>query len=155
MGERIIVRQNRDYQIEVRASDPHDADAQGLQPVEMIHELTPYGLLLAGLGACTGIVVNTYADYHDVALTQVELRITYDRVFDEDCEDCEGTNDYKEQIHLQVLLEGDLTPSERSKLFAVSKHCPIHKILAHGLEVRSELADSESTVGASPVEGET
>ncbi len=153
MGERVIVRQNREYEIEVLAIDPHDPDAQELQPVDMIYQLTPYGLLLAGLGACTAVVLNTYADYHEVGLEGVELRLSYDRTFDEDCEHCQSIDDYQEQIGMQIVLAGDLTPAERKKLFAISKHCPIHKMLAQGIEVRTSLVEEPGPTGR-PAGGE-
>jgi uncharacterized OsmC-like protein len=152
LAERVIVRQNREYEIEVLAADPHSPDAEGLQPVEMIYQLTPYGLLLAGLGACTAVVLNTYADYHEVGLEQVELRLSYDRTFDEDCEHCQSIDDYQEQIEMRIVLEGDLTAAERQKLFAISKHCPIHKMLAQGIEVKTSLVE-EAPATSAPAQG--
>ncbi len=143
-AETIIVRQNSDFEIEILASIPEMSDH--LHPVEAVHHLTPYGMLLAGLGTCTAIVLHTYAQYHDVALREVELRLTYDRVFAEDCKNCEGIEAYTEQIEEEIVLTGDLTPGERKRLLVISRQCPIHKMLAHGIEVQSRLAD-EASVG--------
>jgi putative redox protein len=140
MGERVIVRQNREFGTEILALDPHDPDAAELRPVGDIYHLTPYGMLLAGLGACTAIVLHTYAQYHDVGLHEVELRLEYDRVFAEDCEQCETIDEYTERIEEEIILIGDLSPQDHRRLFMVSKQCPIHKMLAHGIEVRSRLA---------------
>jgi len=128
-----------------------------------VRHLTPYGMLLVGLGSCTAIVLHTYAQHHSVDLRDVELRLQYDRVFAEDadkkhpCEDCEGIHEYKEQadkkhpIEEEIVLTGELTPEERKRLFLVSRHCPIHKMLTdavhppdafhppHGVEVKSRL----------------
>jgi uncharacterized OsmC-like protein len=141
MAERVIVRQNGAFETEILAADPHDPHDEHLHPVQHIHQLTPYGMLLAGLTACTAIVLHTYAQYHDVALDEVELRARYDRVFAEDCEHCEGIDEYEEQIEEEIVLIGDLTAQERSKLLVISRQCPIHKMLAHGIEVRSYLAE--------------
>lgn len=145
MGEQIIVRQNREYELEVLARDPHSPDNAEFTPVTMIHQLTPYGLLLAGLGACTAVVLNTYADYHDTPLEQVELRLSYDRIFDDDCEHCQDIDRYQERIEMEIVLDGALTDKEREKLFAISHHCPIHKMLAQGIEVKSWLAPQPRT----------
>jgi uncharacterized OsmC-like protein len=142
MAERIIVRQNHMFETEILAADPHVADADHLHPVVHVHELTPYGLMLSGLAACTAIVLHTYAQHHGLDLHKVELRADYDRVFAEDCEDCEGIEEYKERIEEEILLFGDLMPEERKRLFMVSKHCPIHKIISHGIEVNSYLGES-------------
>jgi putative redox protein len=140
MGEAVIVRQNSKFETEILALDPHDPQAHEFYPVGDILQVTPYGMLLAGLGACTAIVLHTYAQHHGVELQEVELHLRYDRVFAEDCEECEGIQEYREQIVEEIVLSGDLTPEERKRLFLVSKHCPIHKMLMHGIEVQSHLA---------------
>jgi uncharacterized OsmC-like protein len=142
MGEQVIVRQNSRFETEILALDAHDPDAQAFHPVGDVRYLTPYGMLLAGLGSCTAIVLHTYAQHHGVDLREVELRLEYDRVFAADCEDCEGIDEYKEQIEEDIALFGELAPEERNRLFLVSRHCPVHKILAQGIEVHSRLAEN-------------
>lgn len=139
MGEEIIVRQNSRFEIEILALDAHVPDEDQLYAVGDIRRLTPYGMLLAGLGSCTAIVLHTYAQHHGVDLREVELHLRYDRVFAEDCEECEGIQEYKEQIEADILLTGELGPEEQRKLFLISKHCPIHKMLMHGIEVQWHL----------------
>lgn len=141
MGESVIVRQNQVFELDILAVDPHDPDSSEFELVDGIYQLTPYGMLLAGLGACTGIVLHTYAQYHGVDLHEVEMHLTYDRVFQEDCENCEGIHEYTEHIENRIKLSGNLSRSERTRLLAISKHCPIHKMLAGGVEVRDLLAD--------------
>jgi uncharacterized OsmC-like protein len=86
------------------------------------------------------VVVNTYARYHDVELKEVELSLEYGRNFKEDCETCEGTERYEEQIDMEVSFSGGLSEGEREKLFAVSRQCPIHKMLKSGIRVESRRA---------------
>jgi uncharacterized OsmC-like protein len=142
MAKHVIVRQNRAFEIEFRVLDPRDSESDETQPVTHIHELTPYTLLLASLGACTTIVLNTYAQNHDVDLQAVETHLRYKRVFQHDCENCEEIERYEEQIHEELTLTGDLTGEERKKLFHISKQCSVHKILEAGLEIRSQLTDT-------------
>jgi uncharacterized OsmC-like protein len=139
LAESVIVRQNSSFEIEILAQDPHNPQDDQFHPVDALYHLTPYGMLLSGLGSCTAIVLHTYAQHHDVNLDEVELRLTYDRVFADDCVECEDIQEYREQIDEQVVLTGDLTPQDRRKLFSVSKHCPIHRMLLQGIEVRSHL----------------
>jgi uncharacterized OsmC-like protein len=148
MAERVIVRQNSSFETEILAQDPHVPHADHLHPVEHVHQLTPYGMLLAGLASCTAIVLHTYAQHHGVDLDEVEMRVEYDRIFAEDCENCEDIEEYKEQIDEEIVLTGDLTPEERGRLLLISRYCPIHKIISHGIEVSSRL-------GESPAPGET
>jgi uncharacterized OsmC-like protein len=142
MGESIIVRQNSQFETEIKAQDPRNPDDQDFYSVGDIHQLTPYGLLLAGLGSCTTIILHTYAQYHDVPLAEVEIHLEYDRFFADDCKNCEEIEEYKEQIDMEIaLFGGGLMPEEKRRLFMVSKHCPIHKMLAQGITVKSQLME--------------
>ncbi len=140
MGERVVVRQDRNFITRISAGNPHEPESGILEEVDHIHELTPYGMLLASLGSCTGIVIHTFAQYHGIDLDEVTFHLEYDRIFAEDCVDCQDIETYKERIEEQISLSGHLTEGERHKLFAVSKHCPIHKILIDGMELNSYLA---------------
>jgi putative redox protein len=91
-------------------------------------------MMLASLGACTAILLHSYAGNHGVRLEQVEIRSSYDRVFAADCERCEQIGEYTEQIEAIVGFTGHLTDAERNKLFLIARHCPIHKILHDGIE---------------------
>ena len=142
MAERVIIRQNKLFETEILAQDPHNPDDQEFYPVSEVQQLTPYGMLLAGLGSCTAIVMHTYAQYHDVPLSEAELRLEYDRMFADDCKECEGIEEYKEQITMDIAVFGNLTSADRHRLSVISKHCPIHKMLAHGIEVKSQLMEN-------------
>ena len=54
---------------------------------------------------------------------------------------CENIQKYTEQIETEIILIGNLTPKERKRLYMVSKHCPIHKMLKHGIQVKSYLEE--------------
>jgi putative redox protein len=142
MAEIVVVHQNQEFETEFLAADTEAADEAGrqLESAHAIHELSPYGLLLAGLGACTAILLHSYAQNHGVKLHEVEMRLTYDRVFAKDCEQCEETDKYTEQIDAELGLKGDLSAAERNKLFLISKHCPVHKILHNGIQTEFRLA---------------
>lgn len=141
MGERVVVRQDRDFITTVLAADPHELASEELQEVHHLHQLTPYGMLMTSLASCTGIVLHTYAQHHGIELDEVSFDLHYDRVFAEDCADCEDIEAYKEQIEEAISLSGNLTDRDRDRLYAVSHHCPIHKILISGMEVDSYLVE--------------
>lgn len=141
MAERVIIRQTSNFETEILAPDPFTPDSDELNPVSHINDLTPYGMLLASLGSCTAILLHSFAQHHELDLRQVELRIQYERNFKEDCKNCEEIDKYEEHIEQEIKFTGKLTPEERNKLFLVSRHCPIHKILERGIEVKSRLAE--------------
>jgi len=139
MSEYLVVQQNNRFETEFRANDPRDPESSEIRPVVRIHELTPYSQLLGSLGACTAIVLNTYAQHHQLSLEKVELHLSYERVFQEDCENCEAIDHYEEQIDQKLTLTGNLTDSERQKLFQISQQCSIHKMLESGIAIKSQL----------------
>ena len=120
MGESVILRKDSSYQIEVLARDPHDDHLQEYHIVESIHSLTPYGMLLVALAGCTADVLLSYSEHHGVGLENVELRLTYDRFYGEDCKTCEDEYDFEERIDEEIELFGTLSESDRERLFRVS-----------------------------------
>jgi len=113
MAENVIVRQDSNYETEILGPDPHDPESQKLHSVRIIYDLTPYGMLLASLGSCTAVLLNSYAQNHGLDLQGVELRLRYERNFKNDCENCEGIDRYEEQFHEEISLTGNLTGKER------------------------------------------
>jgi uncharacterized OsmC-like protein len=141
MAEIVVVRQNTKLETEFLAADTEAADQAGrdLHPVHVIQELSPYGLMLGSLGACTAILLHSYARNHDVKLQEVEMRMTYGRVFATDCKECEEKDKYTEGIDAELGFTGELSPAERNKLFLISQHCPVHKILHNGIRTEFRL----------------
>ena len=142
MAERIVFRQTNTYETEVSALlEGHLAKDAQLHAVMEIVELNPYGMLLGGLGGCTSAVLHTYAEHHHLDLWEVTIVLTYDRVFKEDCENCENIDRYDESIEEHISLSGNLSQEQRDKLFQISHHCPIQKMLINGVEVKSRLVE--------------
>jgi uncharacterized OsmC-like protein len=145
MGETIIVRQKSNYDTEILGPDPNDPESQELHRVTNIYDLTPYGLLLASLGSCTAVLLNSYAQNHGLDLRKVELMLRYGRNFKKDCQNCEELDQYEEEINEEISFTGSLTSGEREKLFLISHHCPIHKMLKTGIKVNAQpTKDSDS-----------
>jgi putative redox protein len=76
-----------------------------------------------------------------VPLKEVTIDLRYERVFHEDCENCEEIERYEEQIEEQIAFEGDLSDRQRDKLLHIAHQCSIRKILEDGLKIESRLAD--------------
>ena len=138
MSERVVVYQDKSFRTDFRAADPSDEDTSEVEPVMHLHNLTPYGMLLASVGACTAIVVNTYARNHDIPLRGITVDSSYERIFADDCEDCDINNKYEEVIRKLVDLEGDLEDSQRKRLHQVAKACSVRRLLENGIRFVSE-----------------
>jgi uncharacterized OsmC-like protein len=135
MAERVVVYQDKSFRTDFRASDPADEDASEVNTVMHLHNLSPYGMLLASLAACTTIVVNTYASHHDIPLRGVTVDVTYDRAFVDDCEDCDLDSQYEEVIKKQVNFEGDLDDAQLKRLHQVAKACSVRRLLEKGIQI--------------------
>lgn len=135
MSERVVVYQDKSFRTDFKASDPHDDTVDELETVMHLHELTPYGMLLASVAACTAIVVNSYAKNHNIPLRAVTVDSSYDRVFMDDCEDCEGNNDYEEIITEKIEFEGDLDEKTLKRLHQVARACSVRRLLESGIRV--------------------
>lgn len=138
MSERVIVTQDKNFQTHFLAQNPENEDHEELQDIFHIHELTPYGMLLASLAACTAIVVNTYAHHHAIPLDAIRVDAKYDRVFEEDCEDCDEDSRYEEIIQEQVEFEGDLDDRTRQRLHQVARACAVRRLLENGIRVETK-----------------
>ena len=138
MSERVVVFQDRSFQTNFKAADPNDKLSDEIESVHHLHDLTPYGMLLASVAACIAIVVNSYANHHDVPLKSVKIDTTYDRVFAEDCDDCDESNQYEEVIHENIDFEGDLDTAQLERLHQVAKACSIRRILQSGIRIEAE-----------------
>ena len=138
MSERVVVYQDKSFRTGFRASDPNEEDNNDLQTVMHLHNLTPYGMLLASLGTCTAIVVNSYASNHGIPLKGISVDTSYDRVFADDCEDCDIENEYEEVIREHVDFEGDLDDSQLKRLHQVAKACSVRRLLESGIKVISD-----------------
>lgn len=139
MAERIIFRQNRKFEVEFLSSDPHNAEDLTVSAVQGLHEVTPYGMMLFSLASCTAQVVMSYANHHNMPVEEVELDLTYRRIFEEDCENCQEIDRYDELIKESIAFKGELPAQERQKLYRIAHQCPIHKMFEEGIEVSSTL----------------
>lgn len=139
MSERVKVQQYSDFRIRFMAADPEQPDSD-LEQVSGLHQLTPYGMLLASLGSCTTIVLHTYARAHGIDLDEAEVYAEYQRSFREDCDECEGSERYEERIIERVALRGDLTDQDRTKLDKVVKFCSIRQMLESGIRIEEDHA---------------
>lgn len=138
MAERVVVYQDRSFRTQYKAADPQEDDTDVVDNVMHLHNLTPYGMLLASLGTCTAIIVNTYARNHDIPLRGVTVDVDYGRVYAEDCDDCEMDTKYEEVIRKQISFEGELESAQIDRLHQVAKACSVSKMLANGIRIESE-----------------
>lgn len=142
MAERVVVHMNSEFGAYFTVSDPESETDKEPRDVSALHQLTPYGMLLASLGTCTAMVVQTYARNRNLPLDEIELILEFGRAFDDDCENCEHIDHYDEVIREEIRLQGNLSAEQREKLFQISHQCPINKMLQAGTKIDSRMLDT-------------
>ena len=139
MAERVIVRQDKDFGTQFLAANPEIPDSHDLHPVAHLHDVTPYGMILISLGACTAILLHSYAQNHKINLEWVEIQLVYERNFKNDCDNCENIDQYTEKISQVLKLTGEMDVADYQKLLIIAEKCPIHEMLRDETRVTSRL----------------
>jgi putative redox protein len=102
---------------------------------------SPYGYLLAGLGACTSMTLRMYADRKQLPLEEIVVRLTHSKVHAKDCGDCESQTGKIDVIEREIEVIGLLDAEQRQRLLEIADRCPVHRTLHSEVVVRSRLAE--------------
>jgi putative redox protein len=62
--------------------------------------------------------------------------LRHEKIHARDCEDCESTDGYIDQIWRTVDLVGDLDDAQRARLLEIADKCPVHKTLTGEVKIR-------------------
>ncbi len=89
----------------------------------------PHEWLLVGLGTCTAMTLQMYAERKGWTLSKVEVTVTGEHV--------EGAF----VMHRELALEGDdLDDAKRARLKEIAEKCPVHKTLTGTVRIETTLA---------------
>ncbi|MCH7888655.1 MAG: alpha/beta fold hydrolase [Proteobacteria bacterium] len=102
---------------------------------------TPYGLLLAALGACTTMTLRLYAERKKLPLEKVSVRLRHEKIHARDCENCETQEGKIDRIEREIVLEGPLDGAQRQRLLEIAEKCPVHRTLHSEVLIESRLTD--------------
>lgn len=108
------------------------------EPVEVGGEdagPSPYDLLLAALGACTSMTLHLYARRKGWPLARVEVRLRHDRIHAADCAECETKEGRLDAIDKQIVVTGDLTPEQITRLGEIAHRCPVNQTLLREVRI--------------------
>ncbi len=100
---------------------------------------TPYGLLMAALGACTTMTLRMYADRKGLALDKATVRLRHDKIHARDCAECETKTGKIDSIEREIELVGQLDEAERRRLLEIADRCPVHRTLHSEVRIESRL----------------
>ena len=102
---------------------------------------TPYGLLLAALGACTTMTLRMYAERKKLPLEKASVRLRHEKIHARDCENCETQEGRIDRIEREIVLEGPLDGAQRQRLLEIAEKCPVHRTLHSEVLIESRLSD--------------
>jgi putative redox protein len=100
---------------------------------------TPYGLILAGLGACTSMTLEMYAQRKGWPLESVTVRLRHRKIYAQDCSDCETKEGLIDRIEREIELTGPLNAEQKAKLMEIADKCPVHRTLSREINVTTHL----------------
>ena len=98
---------------------------------------SPYGLLAAGLGACTSMTIRIYARRRAWALENVVVVVTHDKVHAQDAKP--GSTAKVDHFTRLIRLEGALDGDQRARLLEIADKWPVHRTLEQGALVETRL----------------
>jgi putative redox protein len=101
--------------------------------------LSPYGLLAAGLGACTSMTIRMYARRKGWPLGHVEVDVMHDKVHAQDAG--AGGEAQVDRFTRTVRLDGELDAEQRARLLEIADRCPVHRTLERSSHVETRLLD--------------
>ncbi len=122
----------------LRADEPRAVGGDDTGP-------TPYGLLLAGLGACTAMTLRLFAKRKNWPLGEVEVRLRHDKIHANDCAECETGTGKIDRIEKEISLGGSLSSDQRARLLEIADRCPVHRTLHSEVRVESSLIPAATT----------
>ena len=103
---------------------------------------SPYDLLVASLGACTGMTLRMYADRKKWPLKEVRVHLQHKKDYAQDCQDCEEKEEKIDHIERSLELIGDLDEEQRQRLLEIADRCPVHKTLEGDIKVTTSYRDN-------------
>lgn len=100
---------------------------------------SPYDLLLAALGACTGMTLRLYAHSKGWPLEFVVVRLSHQKIHAEDCRDCDEKEHQIDSMERELELHGGLNEEQRQRLLEIAGRCPVHRTLTGEVRIATVL----------------
>ncbi len=83
------------------------------------------------------MTLRLYADGKKLPLDRVTVRLAHDKIYAEDCVNCETKEGMIDRIDRSITLEGTLDAEQRKRLMEIADKCPVHRTLKSEIEIRT------------------
>ena len=83
------------------------------------------------------MTLRMYAKRKNIALQNVEIKLSHFRIHAEDCQDCETKEGMLDEIRSEIRLDGDLDEDHRQRLLHIATRCPVHRTLSSEIKIRT------------------
>ena len=120
------------------ADEPSSVGGSNLGP-------TPYDYLMASISACTTMTLQMYAKRKGIQLNSAKVRVTHSKVYAQDCETCETSNQKIDKFTRELELEGELTDQQAQRMLEIADKCPVHKTLHSNVQIETTLKKVEDS----------
>ena len=101
----------------------------------------PYELISAGLGACTAMTIQMYARRKGWTVDEVQVHLDHQKDYAKDMEEADEKPTKIDHFERVVILKGDLTDEQRTRLLQIADRCPVHRTLHETVRVSTVLKD--------------
>ena len=102
----------------------------------------PYELISAGLGACTAMTIQMYARRKGWTVDEVQVHLDHKKDYAQDMEQADEKPTKIDLFERVVMLRGDLTEEQRTRLLQIADRCPVHRTLHETVRVETELGEA-------------
>jgi putative redox protein len=137
----VVTRTQQSYTTEIMAGqhsltadEPESVGGLDLGP-------SPYDLLAASLGACTGMTLRMYANRKEWPLEEIIVHVKHQKIYDQDCQNCDDPAKKIDHMERVIEVKGDLSSEQRQRLSEIADKCPVHKTLHASIQVTTSVKE--------------
>lgn len=106
---------------------------------------SPYDFVSAGLGACTSMTLQLYAERKGWQLPPYTVEVRHTKVHADDCTDCgEGSSGRIDQFERRITFKTDPGPAVTGKIAEIADKCPVHRTLEARSHIVTKVENSNS-----------
>src|SRR2546421_11504097 len=72
-----------------------------------------------------------------MVIKAVRVRLTHEKIYAQDCVDCETKNGMLDLIKREISLIGELSSEQRLRLLEIANKCPVHRTLTSEIRIET------------------